>query len=57
MAKRPTRRYARRRTRDWLKIKTHGRQEFVIAGYTKGQGRRADASARSSSASTRTASA
>jgi bifunctional non-homologous end joining protein LigD len=30
-----------RRTRDWLKIKTHGRQEFVIAGYTKGQGRRA----------------
>jgi bifunctional non-homologous end joining protein LigD len=30
-----------RRTRDWLKVKTHGRQEFVIAGYTKGQGRRA----------------
>jgi bifunctional non-homologous end joining protein LigD len=30
-----------RRSRDWLKIKTHGRQEFVIAGYTKGQGRRA----------------
>jgi len=30
-----------RRTRDWLKIKTHGRQEFIIAGYTKGQGRRA----------------
>jgi bifunctional non-homologous end joining protein LigD len=29
-----------RRTRDWLKIKTHGRQEFVITGYTKGQGRR-----------------
>jgi bifunctional non-homologous end joining protein LigD len=29
-----------RRTREWLKIKTHGRQEFVIAGYTKGQGRR-----------------
>jgi bifunctional non-homologous end joining protein LigD len=29
-----------RRTRDWLKIKTHGRQEFVIAGYTKGKGRR-----------------
>jgi bifunctional non-homologous end joining protein LigD len=29
-----------RRTRDWLKIKTHGRQEFVIAGYTRGQGRR-----------------
>ncbi|HEX6699959.1 MAG TPA: DNA ligase D [Gaiellaceae bacterium] len=30
-----------RRGRDWLKIKTHGRQEFVIAGYTKGSGRRA----------------
>jgi bifunctional non-homologous end joining protein LigD len=29
-----------RRTRDWLKVKTHGRQEFLIAGYTKGQGRR-----------------
>jgi bifunctional non-homologous end joining protein LigD len=29
-----------RRTRNWLKIKTHGRQEFVVAGYTKGQGRR-----------------
>ena len=25
---------------DWLKIKTHGRQEFVICGWTKGQGRR-----------------
>jgi bifunctional non-homologous end joining protein LigD len=30
-----------KRTREWLKIKTHGRQEFVIAGYTRGQGRRA----------------
>jgi bifunctional non-homologous end joining protein LigD len=30
-----------KRTRDWLKIKTHGRQEFVIAGFTKGTGRRA----------------
>ena len=29
-----------RRSRNWLKIKTHGRQEFVIAGYTRGQGRR-----------------
>ncbi|MGI9110883.1 MAG: DNA ligase D [Gaiellaceae bacterium] len=29
-----------RRSRAWLKLKTHGRQEFVIAGYTKGQGRR-----------------
>ena len=32
-----------RRSRNWLKIKTQGRQELVIAGYTKGQGRRADA--------------
>ena len=31
-----------KRTRDWLKIKTEHRQEFVIAGYTKGQGRRAN---------------
>jgi bifunctional non-homologous end joining protein LigD len=29
-----------KRTRDWLKVKTHGRQEFIIAGYTRGQGRR-----------------
>jgi bifunctional non-homologous end joining protein LigD len=42
VAKRADSRYQLgRRTRDWLKIKTHGRQEFVIAGYTKGQGRRA----------------
>src|SRR6478735_5152965 len=41
MAKRPTSRYSEGgRGRDWLKIKTHGRQEFVICGYTKGQGRR-----------------
>jgi bifunctional non-homologous end joining protein LigD len=41
MAKRLGSRYLPgRRTRDWLKIKGHGRQEFVIAGYTKGQGRR-----------------
>lgn len=31
-----------KRTREWVKVKTHGRQEFVVAGYTKGQGRRAD---------------
>jgi bifunctional non-homologous end joining protein LigD len=31
-----------RRSAEWLKIKTHARQEFVIAGYTKGQGRRAE---------------
>jgi bifunctional non-homologous end joining protein LigD len=42
VAKRADSRYAQgRRTRDWLKVKTHGRQEFVIAGYTRGQGRRA----------------
>jgi bifunctional non-homologous end joining protein LigD len=42
IAKRAGSRYAAgKRTRDWLKIKTHGDQEFVIAGYTKGQGRRA----------------
>ncbi len=29
-----------RRTRDWLKIKTTGRQEFVIVGYTRGSGTR-----------------
>ncbi len=42
MAKRPDSKYRPGdRTRDWLKIKTHGEQEFVIAGYTKGTGRRA----------------
>ncbi len=32
---------AGRRTREWLKIKTRERQEFLIVGYTQGQGRRA----------------
>jgi bifunctional non-homologous end joining protein LigD len=42
MAKRPGSRYAEgKRTRDWLKVKAHGHQEFVICGWTKGQGRRA----------------
>jgi bifunctional non-homologous end joining protein LigD len=42
IAKRADSRYLpAKRTREWLKIKTHGRQEFVIAGYSKGQGRRA----------------
>ncbi|HZC29014.1 MAG TPA: DNA ligase D, partial [Gaiellaceae bacterium] len=42
MAKRLDSRYVPgRRTREWLKVKTHGEQEFVIAGYTKGTGRRA----------------
>jgi bifunctional non-homologous end joining protein LigD len=41
MAKRPASAYCEgKRTRDWLKIKTQGRQEFVICGWTKGQGRR-----------------
>ncbi|HJS71071.1 MAG TPA: DNA ligase D [Gaiellaceae bacterium] len=30
-----------KRTREWLKVKATGRQEFLVAGYTKGQGRRA----------------
>ncbi|HEX7082581.1 MAG TPA: DNA ligase D [Gaiellaceae bacterium] len=33
---------AGRRSRDWLKLKTHGRQELVVVGYTRGSGRRAD---------------
>jgi bifunctional non-homologous end joining protein LigD len=42
MAKRLESRYLPgKRTRDWLKIKTHGEQEFVVTGYTKGTGRRA----------------
>ena len=42
MAKRAQSRYEPgRRSRDWLKVKPgKQRQEFVIAGYTKGQGRR-----------------
>ncbi len=44
IAKRAGSRYAvGKRARDWLKIKVHGDQEFVIAGYTKGQGRRSGA--------------
>ena len=43
MAKRASSKYCPgRRTRYWLKVKTHGRQEFVVAGYTRGEGRRAD---------------
>ena len=42
VAKRLDSRYAQnKRTRDWLKLKTHGAQELVVAGYTKGTGRRA----------------
>jgi bifunctional non-homologous end joining protein LigD len=41
MAKKAASRYLEgRRTQDWLKIKTHGRQEFVVCGWTRGQGRR-----------------
>jgi bifunctional non-homologous end joining protein LigD len=32
-----------KRTRDWLKFKAHYEQEFVIAGYTRGKGRRESA--------------
>ena len=42
MAKRRGSRYLEgKRSRDWLKVKTHGREEFVICGWTKGQGKRA----------------
>jgi bifunctional non-homologous end joining protein LigD len=42
MAKRLDSEYCEgKRTRLWLKVKTHGRQEFVVAGYTRGEGRRA----------------
>jgi bifunctional non-homologous end joining protein LigD len=30
-----------KRTRDWLKIKTENSEEFIVAGYTRGSGRRA----------------
>jgi bifunctional non-homologous end joining protein LigD len=43
IAKRADSRYPPgKRTRDWIKVKTRNRQEFVIGGYTKGQGRRAN---------------
>jgi bifunctional non-homologous end joining protein LigD len=43
LAKRAASRYAPgKRTRDWLKIKLVRQQEFVIAGYTRGTGHRAD---------------
>jgi len=44
VAKRASSRYqSGRRSRDWLKVKTSGRQEFVVAGYTRGEGRRTGA--------------
>jgi len=42
LAKRVDSRYLPgRRTRDWLKVKVHASDEFVICGFTKGQGSRA----------------
>jgi bifunctional non-homologous end joining protein LigD len=41
VAKRVTSRYQGGRSRDWIKIKCHLRQEFVIGGYTDPQGTRA----------------
>jgi bifunctional non-homologous end joining protein LigD len=41
MAKRASCPYEQRRSRNWLKVKVRPEQEFVVAGYTKGQGRRA----------------
>jgi bifunctional non-homologous end joining protein LigD len=41
IAKRASSRYlAGRRSEAWMKVKTHQRQELIIAGYTRGQGRR-----------------
>jgi bifunctional non-homologous end joining protein LigD len=41
VAKRAQSRYLPgKRTKDWQKVKPGGRQEFIIAGYTKGKGRR-----------------
>jgi bifunctional non-homologous end joining protein LigD len=41
MAKRLGSKYlSGRRTREWMKVKGRGRQEFVLAGYTRGKGRR-----------------
>ncbi len=40
LAKRVDSRYTGRRSREWLKLKTEQSQEFVIAGYTRGHGRR-----------------
>jgi bifunctional non-homologous end joining protein LigD len=43
VAKREDSRYVSgRRSHDWRKVKVKDAQEFVIAGYTRGQGRRSD---------------
>src|SRR3954452_18860521 len=42
IAKRSDSKYCEgRRTRDWLKVKTHHTQEFAVVGYTRGSGTRA----------------
>ncbi len=41
MAKRAASSYEQRRSRSWVKVKVRPEQELVVAGYTKGQGRRA----------------
>ncbi len=44
VAKRPSSRYLPgRRSEAWMKVKTQQRQELVIAGYTRGRGRRDNA--------------
>jgi bifunctional non-homologous end joining protein LigD len=44
VAKRASSRYASgRRTSDWRKVKLRREQEFVVAGYTRGRGRRSPA--------------
>src|SRR5262249_14550608 len=43
MAKEASSKYSPgKRTPSWLKIKPHARQEFVVAGFTRGEGRRFD---------------
>jgi len=43
IAKRAGSRYVQgKRSRDWLKVKVAGEQEFIVAGYTRGSGRRSD---------------
>jgi bifunctional non-homologous end joining protein LigD len=41
VAKRKGSPYQERRSRDWLKVKIEKSDEFVVAGYTRGSGRRA----------------
>ncbi len=40
MAKKRGSAYEEKRSRSWLKVKVRPQQEFVVAGYTRGQGRR-----------------